>query len=164
MTLKGLHALWRARGSTGRSPRREDFTLQDLKPWLGHLALLEHSPGGGFRFRVCSTAMFPRFGCDATGKLAHELSAMFCSDFPHRLEQAVTSGTPICTWVPVASSVATVTYAELVLPLRHKNERENMLLVGTYKFSVDSPPRDLADTLTESNTTNHRGRFTRSCR
>ena len=64
--LASLRALWDAKRQERAMPSRDDFGIHELKPWLGHLALVDVA--GERTFRLCGTNLSARFGGDMTGK------------------------------------------------------------------------------------------------
>ena len=69
--LAKLLELWRTkREALGALPRREDFGMRSLKPFLKHVSILERIPacsGHCYRIRLQSTMLANFFG-DKTGK------------------------------------------------------------------------------------------------
>ena len=54
--LLDFYALWRGKCGGGRLPARTDFTLEDLRPYIGRIAILDVIDGGSdFRFRLYGT-------------------------------------------------------------------------------------------------------------
>ena len=73
--LTKLLELWRAkRESIGALPRREDFGIRSLKPFLKHVSILERIPassGHRYRIRLQGTMLAHVFG-DQTGKMLED--------------------------------------------------------------------------------------------
>lgn len=67
-------SLWEGkRGAARVMPRRSDFSLEELWPWMGHLHLVELKQGGADgRYRVFATASTERFRQEMTGRLISE--------------------------------------------------------------------------------------------
>lgn len=77
--LARLLELWRAkRAAMGALPRREDFGMRSLKPFLKHVSILERvddaSHGHRYRIRLQGTMLSHFFG-DHTGKLLEDAVA-----------------------------------------------------------------------------------------
>ncbi|MCM0019316.1 MAG: PAS domain-containing protein [Tagaea sp.] len=53
-TLRDLHAMWNAKRGARAFPARAEFAVDDVKPWLGRLHLVEILDGD-FRFAVFGT-------------------------------------------------------------------------------------------------------------
>jgi hypothetical protein len=131
--LVALFALWSAKCSGENLPARDRFPVAELRPWLGHLALLERR-GKDFSFRLCGTDLIARFGGEATGRMLHTCQAPLAN-----LRAALVEACETRTAVPaVTATVANddpVTWSEIVLPL----SQDGMLFVGAYPFQA--PPR-----------------------
>jgi hypothetical protein len=64
-----LQALWESRHGDAFLPPWSAIDVFDLRPWLGHLILLEVIDGGAdFRYRVHGTALVALRGEDLTGR------------------------------------------------------------------------------------------------
>lgn len=74
--LAGLLELWTGR-SVGRPlPARRDFSIEDFRPWLGHMALIEVEPSPlRFRVRLAGTILTAYEGQDDTGRYLDEVIA-----------------------------------------------------------------------------------------
>jgi hypothetical protein len=79
--LAALYDLWNLKRDTRQAPPRSDFSVDDLRPWLGHLMVLDVLPDGDFRYRLYGTALVSMFGFDLTGRLVSECDA-FIGDKP----------------------------------------------------------------------------------
>lgn len=130
--LTGLLAVWCTKRRGGHPPWRGDFSPRDLKPWLANLALLERASEHQYRFRVCGTALIPRFGRDATNQAVNDLNSAFRTDLPSRLDRAATSQRPVSAQFGVTSASGTVDYSELILPLLVDDARIGMLFLAAY--------------------------------
>lgn len=64
--LVALRTLWEQKRGERTMPCRGDLSVAELRPWLGHLALINLDSTGD-TFRLCGTNLFPRFGGDVTG-------------------------------------------------------------------------------------------------
>lgn len=72
--LLNLLDLWMQRCGDRPLPARGDFAIEDLRPWLGHLALIE--VGGTparFRVRLAGTILTAYEGQDDTGRYLDEV-------------------------------------------------------------------------------------------
>ncbi len=130
--LTGLLAVWCAKRRGVQPPWRGDFSPRDLKPWLANLALLERTSESAYRFRVCGTALIPRFGCDATSQAVNDLDSAFRMDLPSRLDRAVASQRPVLARFGLISASDTVEFAELILPLLVAEAGVGMLFLAAY--------------------------------
>lgn len=109
-----------------------DLPVQALKPWLGHLALLETS-GSGFRFRICGTELIPRCGGEATGRGLDELPPEVGASIADILGCAKERSAPVIAALILPHEDGTQLYSELVLPLRDR-DLPALLLLGSYSI------------------------------
>jgi hypothetical protein len=63
--LRQLYELWRAKCAGRPAPLRADFSIEELRPWLGHLMILDCVGEDDFRI----------FGFDLTGMLVSQATA-----------------------------------------------------------------------------------------
>lgn len=71
--LDKLQALWRKQKGNRQLPARTDFTPQLLKPWLGHIGLVDVSYDPvRFRVRLSGEALVNYAGGDYTGQWFHD--------------------------------------------------------------------------------------------
>jgi hypothetical protein len=131
--LKALLAVWEEKRGSHRMPSREDLPVQALKPWLGHLALLE-TAAGGFRFRICGTELIPRCGGEATGRGLHELPPEMGASIADILCCATDRSAPVVAALILPHEDGTQLYSELVLPLRDRDLPSPLLLLGSYSI------------------------------
>lgn len=68
-SLRQLYFLWRDKCAGRRAPLRADFTVEELRPWLGHLLILDCVEEDDFRYRLYGTDLVGIFGFDLTGML-----------------------------------------------------------------------------------------------
>lgn len=134
--LIALLALWSAKCAGENLPARHQFPVAELRPWLGHLALLERH-GEDFRFRLCGTGLIERFGGEATGRMLHTCEAPHAS-LRAALLQSCETGAAVPSITAMEIGGEPVTWSEIVLPLSD-GERISRLFVGSYPFQA--PPR-----------------------
>jgi len=125
--LRALYRLWADRDR----PARADFPFAVLKPWLGHLALLDCA-GGGFRFRLCGTELIPRFTREATGLGVGALAPDLRRGVEPVLEDARGHGRPACANARVDFEARCIEYCDLALPLFDGHGAVAELLFGSY--------------------------------
>src|SRR5690349_14017094 len=67
--LRALGAHWQSRTAEGRPPGQDMLDPLSLRPWLGHLLLVDVLPGGTeFVYRLYGTNVAETFGQDMTGQ------------------------------------------------------------------------------------------------
>ncbi|MDE2112497.1 MAG: PAS domain-containing protein [Alphaproteobacteria bacterium] len=130
--LTGLLAVWYTKRRGDRAPLRGDFSPRGLKPWLANLALLERASENEYRFRVCGSALIPRFGCDPTDQAVNDLDQEFRIDLQSRLDCATASQRPVSARFGMISALDTVDYSELILPLLVGGAGVGMLFLAAY--------------------------------
>lgn len=128
--LTSLKALWDAKRQTRPMPSRNDFDIHELKPWLGHLALVDVT--GERNFRLCGTGLFFRFGGDMTGQPVARVSTVLRQGVADQVAKVSETKTPISVECCIQGYGPPVIYSELVLPLSQDGEDVNMLLWASY--------------------------------
>ncbi len=65
--------LWETRRGGRPMPLRDDFALEDLAPWFGHVLIMDVIDGGrDFRYRMIGTAVTGFLDRDYSGRLVSE--------------------------------------------------------------------------------------------
>lgn len=73
--LGSLCRLWEAKRGNRLAPSRSDFTVTELRPWIGHLMVIDVlGAGQDFRYRLYGTDLVDIFGFDLTGRLVSEVA------------------------------------------------------------------------------------------
>src|SRR5690242_15534169 len=76
--LLEFYALWRAKCHDGKLPGRADFSLEELRPYVGRIAILDVIDGGvDFRFRLYGTGIAEEYRGEMTGKSVSAFRANF---------------------------------------------------------------------------------------
>jgi hypothetical protein len=73
---QAVQALWHRCHQTGQLPKRADFSIEDLRPWLGRLILVDvlyDSDGLDLFYRVHGTTLAEMLGQELTGKRLSDL-------------------------------------------------------------------------------------------
>lgn len=65
--LRALYDLWQDKRGSRQAPSRRDFAVEELKPWFGHLMVLDCLEDDSFRYRLYGTELARMFGFDLTG-------------------------------------------------------------------------------------------------
>lgn len=72
--LAALHKLWTGCASDGRLPDRAAFTPETLRPWLGHIGIVEvEREPVRLRVRLAGIHLVEHDGHDNTGRYLHEV-------------------------------------------------------------------------------------------
>jgi len=91
--------------------------MEQLQPWLGHLATIEVGPEE--RFRVCQSGihLIRRFGREATGQEVGELAGDIKRQLRAILMATIQGGVPVVAHSAVPLGRATYWHCEVALPL-----------------------------------------------
>jgi hypothetical protein len=127
--LEGLLAYWLQKCGGRAMPSRDELPVAELRPWLGQLALIE--VGGERRIRLCGTNLIRRFGREATGLSVDELAPDIAQQLRAILTAANKAMTPIIALSQVRLGRATITHAEVALPLAGADGRLASVLLGS---------------------------------
>lgn len=128
---------WATRLIDGMPPvRNADFSPSGLRPWLGHLALIERDGDNGFRFRLAGTNLQARFQAELTGKNFRDVDPDVAGDLGDRVQRAMSLQTPVITGV--ISADGNRKFVDLILPLA--NEAGQIDLVVLASCLTDQPP------------------------
>jgi len=133
--LQELLHLWQARREGRAMPARGDLPVTALRPWLGHLALIDLT-GDVPYFRLCGTALHTRFGGEMTGQ---PLDAI--EDFSGRsvlrdiIEKVRESKAPAHATYALPQPGGIITFHEICVPLAHDGEQPDTVLFASYAES-----------------------------
>ena len=68
-----FHDLWSSRSSECGIPRRDQFSIEDLRPWFGNIVIMDVVDfGADFKHRLIGTRIVETVGRDLTGKLVSQ--------------------------------------------------------------------------------------------
>lgn len=134
--LAQLLGLWQHKRKGKLIPTWRDFSVCDLRSWLGHLALLEVvSDGNDFLFRVWGTHLAAQLGNDYTGALTSDLPDCL-KDFFCSLSRSVhRTSKPIRAEARFTIKTIAVNAEILALPLSNGSARVDRILMGIYNGS-----------------------------
>ena len=136
--LIDLAALWQSKCVDGRLPARADFSPEVLRPWLGHVIMLDVIDGGrDFRYRLIGTHITRTLNRDYTGRLVSEC------DYDDRANVEASFRLPVELRKPVfrtgqttwMSSIDAVPYDSVHMPLATDGHNIDMLL-GAIEFHL----------------------------
>ncbi|HLZ65649.1 MAG TPA: PAS domain-containing protein [Aliidongia sp.] len=69
-----MQRLWHEKAAEGRLPALADFSIDDLRPWMGRLILVDILPDGNLFYRVHGTKLAEQLGQELTGKYLTDLA------------------------------------------------------------------------------------------
>ncbi|HEY2070811.1 MAG TPA: PAS domain-containing protein [Rhizomicrobium sp.] len=133
--LKTLLAFWSAKCRGERPPARADLPVYELKPWLGHLAILEPAPGT-FRFRLGGTDLIPRFGRETTGLTLADIPPALRKPLAAMLDIASSRQAPLAAATAIRHRGRRTLWSELMLPLAAGRAGPALLLLAAYPMEV----------------------------
>jgi len=130
--LQALRALWQEKRGTRAIPSRGDMPVSALRPWLGHLALIDLT-GAAPCFRLCGTGLHARLGGEMTSR---KLDAVSVAHGRLLLRACIEE---ICRTLAPAPMVhamrgdpARTVFHDLCLPLGHDGKRADTVLFASY--------------------------------
>ena len=125
-----LVQLWDERRRSRAMPTRSDFPVEDLKPWLGRLALIEVvDDESDFLFRLYGSALAERFGMDLTGKRLSEISPSIQLEVSSGYHQCVREARPIFSNLRYANREVFWEWQRLLLPLSSDGTSVTMIMM-----------------------------------
>jgi hypothetical protein len=129
--LQALHRFWEEKRSGRPAPSRAELAIEELRPWLGHLMLLDCIAGDDFRYRVYGTDLVSLFGFDLTGMTTLEAITLV-GEKPLLEYRQVRSGVaPLGVSRQSPSARKYLTVDKLALPLMENGE-VNKILAAIY--------------------------------
>jgi hypothetical protein len=132
--LQALLWFWQERRGTALMPSRGSFSVEDLREWIGNLALIE--TGDAYRFRLSGTNLIARFGREATGWKVEELAGDIAAPLQAMLRTARTVGAPVAATNQVRFGREQHAHADLALPLAGSADGAGMILFGSYALGA----------------------------
>lgn len=144
--LLSLEALWRLKHRGKRLPRRGDFRPEELRPWLGNLAIVavERQPALRFRVTLSGTVLDEYRGYGITGQYVDALCSGPASSLP-RFIQCTEEQSPVrFVHDNSCNSVVYRRMAKLLLPLSDDGIEVDRILAGLYPLPAnDAEPKPL---------------------
>jgi len=128
--LLDFYALWRGKCSGGRLPARTDFTLEDLRPYIGRIAILDVIDGGrDFRFRLYGTQIAEEYKGEMTGKSVTAFRANFFAAIVPGYRRAVETRQPHYDAPEIDDALMLYKWERLVVPLASDGTTIDMIMV-----------------------------------
>lgn len=136
--LQALYDFWDEKRAGRVMPARADFDPLELKPWMGHLSLVETLDGGNdFLFRVHGTVLAWRLvGEDLTGRRLMELPYDWKEVWREEYRRVVRTRAPYAVTRKASAMKDHVGIRKLILPLSDDGETVDMLLYGVYEHKL----------------------------
>ncbi len=130
--LQSLLSYWLQQCGGRRMPGRDDLPVQALRPWLGHLALIDPAAANRFTIRLCGTNLIRRFGREATGLAVEELAPDIAQQLRDILKAVSRALEPVVAVSPVPLGRTTYWHVDVALPLSGGRQGDGMFLLGSY--------------------------------
>lgn len=131
--LRGLVDLWRTKRGSRPIPARRDFKIEELKPWLGRMHVVEVLPDD-FRYLVFATTSAQRMGVELTGKCVSDgPHSDMVKDAGETYRQAAETKRPIYRRTPpTVWDDRLYAYTRVVLPLGEKEDPDRLFVAIHY--------------------------------
>ena len=140
-TLCPLADLWFARCADGTVPARAAFTPEDMRPWMGWIAIFQAVERMPLRLRVrlYGTHLAAQAGYDLTGKVLPDGAPDDCQPFLPGMAQALETRLPVYESI---DAPGVLRYARLVLPVASNGAVPDTLITSTDVSDLRSGARD----------------------
>lgn len=130
--LAAFLALWRSRIQAARIPARADFPMEDLRPFLGRIGILEVIGGGAdFRFRVYGSNIAAAYRGEMTGKSVQEYRPNFREVIVPGYRRCFQTREPQYDVLEISDETMFYRWERIVVPLSADGSAVNMLMVCT---------------------------------
>jgi hypothetical protein len=140
--LQDLLLFWSNECGDERLPPRTAFHFRSLRPWLGHIALVEaESSQTQFRYRLFGTRLSEMGGADHTGKLLDQAyDSSVVREILDPFLECVRLQSPVSTVRRCRSETGRVTLEQLLLPCSGKPATVEVIVGAIYLR-----PREIPD-------------------
>lgn len=139
--LRSLEAFWHMKRGARALPSRNDFTPQDLRPWLGNLAIITvERATHDLRFRVVlsGTQLDNYRGHGITGRYVDEICCSIEDTTPY-YRDCVTRGVPVHYRHDNSPNSAIYTdMGKMLLPLSENGFTVDRILAAMYPLRADN--------------------------
>jgi hypothetical protein len=128
--LLEFHALWRGRCRDGKLPARADFSLEELRPYIGRIAILDVIDGGrDFRFRLYGTNIAEEYKGEMTGKSVSAFRANFYDAIVPGYRRVLKTKAPHYDVPEIDDALMHYKWERLVVPLASDGTTVDMIMV-----------------------------------
>lgn len=125
--LRTLYDLWQDRRGSRQAPSRRDFAVEDLKPWFGHLMVLDCLADDSFCYRLYGTELVRMFGFDLTGRAVDAVADRIGALPDAEYRQVRRIGAPLHVSRSSPSAMEYLLVDKLALPLMEAGEVTKIL-------------------------------------
>lgn len=130
--LEALTSYWLQKCAGREMPLRDEMPAEELRPWAGHLALLEVAGERDAHVRLCGSDLIRRFGREATGVHISDLAFDISRQLAAIVKATAKAMAPVVSLAPVQLGHTATYYCEVALPLGTPNGRLAIVLLGSY--------------------------------
>jgi hypothetical protein len=128
--LLDFYALWRAKCRGDALPARSDFTVDDLRPFIGRIAILDVIDGGqDFRFRLYGTQIAEEYQGEMTGKSVGAFRGNFFTAIVPGYRRTVATRQPHYDVPEIDDDRMYYKWERLVVPLASDGKTIDMIMV-----------------------------------
>lgn len=113
-------------------PWRDALPTPELRPWIGHLALIEVAGEQDFHVRLSGTHLIRRFGREATGLEVAELADDIKRQLRAVLKATMKGVAPVVAMSAVPLGRQTFWYCDVALPLAGPTGKLGTVLFCSY--------------------------------
>lgn len=130
--LIDLYRLWQAKRGGEGLPTRGDFGIDELRPLMGRIAILDVIDGGvDFRFRLYGSSIASAYRGEMTGKSVSAYRPHFYAKIAPGYREVVATRQPRYDEIQVDDEMMLYRWERLVLPLGNGGTEVDMLLVAS---------------------------------
>lgn len=130
--LAAFLALWRTKTDGTALPARADFSMEDLRPFLGRIGILDVVDGGAdFRFRVYGSNIATAYKGEMTGKSVQEYRSNFRDVIVPGYRRCFETREPRYDILKIDDEAMLYRWERIVVPLAADGRTINMLMVCT---------------------------------
>lgn len=137
--LRALEAFWKLKRGKRAMPARGDFSIEELRPWLGNLGILvvEHAPDLRFRIALSGTQLDSYRGHSVTGRYLDEICTTRTDTRP-QYQTCVTRGEPVHLQHDNSRNSAIYPrMGKLLLPLSEDGVTVDRILMAMYPLPAN---------------------------
>jgi hypothetical protein len=136
--LRAFRDLWESKRRDGKLPARADFDIDDFRPFLGRIVMLDVVDGGrDFRFRLYGTIIVDEYKRDMTGKLASEFRPDFREPIMRGYKAAHDTKRPHVDRIDIDAPDMRYVWDRIVVPLAGDGETVDIILVYSQDLVYD---------------------------
>ncbi|WP_300297000.1 PAS domain-containing protein [Ferrovibrio sp.] len=133
--LRALYDLWLQKRGGGPAPSRGDFAVEELRPWLGHLMIID-CDGEDSRYRLYGTELVRIFGFDLTGRRVADCTTLIGDKPMLEYREIIRSAKPVYISRGSPSAREFLLMDKLALPLM-EDGKVNKILAAIYLSETD---------------------------